>query len=110
MAEWISREKTLNTFEYHETKYKGHIISLTRLGDTRYNLRWYRGVILEIKEPFDAATLDEAKTYAITTVRNYISTKAFYWQNRLEEFNDWFKEGLNNGQSATDKATSFCTI
>ncbi len=83
MPKWKTVSSYKNdTCDSHRLTYKEHIIQVleTKQPDT-YVLQWYRGTSLEVQKPFTAATLEEAKAYAIAAIKNYLAERAAYWRD-----------------------------
>ena len=83
MLQWKTTKSYQNDVcDRHQMTYKEHIIRVVETGQTGdYILQWYRGASLEVQKPFSAATLDEAKAYAIAAIKNYLSERAAYWRD-----------------------------
>jgi hypothetical protein len=95
MVEWKYKDYRPAGFECWEAQWDAcYQIVVSKLSDTgtRYTVRLYYKDITEVKEHVDAADLDEAKTVAINTIRDYIDRHANYWYCLRERFELWAEE------------------
>ena len=86
-----------SSFDYYEVQHRNQLISVSKIGDNRYTLWWWRGANLTIKESFDAGNWEQALDYALYTIEFFIREKAEYWQNLKTDFDGWIKEASTNG-------------
>jgi hypothetical protein len=92
MIEWEYKDCRPEGFEFYEAKWgKFYSIAITKLSDTgiRYTVRWYYKGMTEIKEHIDAKNWDEAKSSAISIVRDYFDRQAKYWRDMKIGFANW---------------------
>ena len=68
-------------------------LSVAKIGDKRYTVRWYDRDITDIKVHIDAENFEDAKEQAIKIVRNTLTKRANYWQAMLDGYNKWVGEG-----------------
>ena len=87
MAQWKqTSERTTETLECHEILCDTNLIALTKLGETRYTVRWYDSGNLDLKKSFDAKNLEDAKAYAISAVKEILHYRATYWAKKEAAF------------------------
>ena len=91
MIQWRFYAKGLKSnFDSHRATYgKHHKIVVTKVKETRYTIQWYYKDKVDYKECFDAKNWDEAKTYAISLVRDYLAQQAKYWRDLKIGVNNW---------------------
>ena len=64
-------------------------LSVAKIGEKRYTIRWYDREITDIKTHIDAENFEEAKKIAITIVQNTLNRRANYWASMAEGFKKW---------------------
>lgn len=90
MIEWIYHDCRPSGFEYWEAAWgKNYSIAVSKIGETRYTVRWYYKGMTEIKEYITASDWDEAKASAVSIVYDYIDRQVNYWQDLQTRFVDW---------------------
>ena len=93
MVEWKFYAKgTDSSFDYYEAKHKSHLISVSKIDDNSYTMRWWHGQSLSIKTSFSAVDWDEAKAKAIAIVKEDITNSATYWRDVKIGFTNWVIE------------------
>lgn len=92
MIEWEYKDYRPQGFECYKAQWgKFYSISVSKLSDVsaRHCVRWYYKDITEIKEYIDAKDWDEAKTSAISVIKNYFDRQAKYWRDMKIGFANW---------------------
>lgn len=93
MIEWRYHDCRPSGFEYWDADWgNNYSIAESKIGETRYTVRWYYKGMTDIKEYITASDWDEAKTLAIASVKNYIKQRADYWQALQTNFVSWVNE------------------
>lgn len=92
MIEWKYHDARPEGFEYQDAGYeKNYSIAVSKIGDTRYTVRWYYKGMTSLKEHIDAKDWDEAKTKAVAIISNNIKKHIEYWQERRRSFDSWIE-------------------
>lgn len=92
MVEWKYKDYRPQGFECWEADwgtYGQYQIAVSKIGESRYTVRWYYKGMTDIKEHIDAMDWDEAKVAAISIVKDYYSQRAAYWRDMKIGFNNW---------------------
>ena len=93
MMEWKYKDCRPEGFEYWEASWgKYYSLSVSKIGEYRYTVRWYYKGMTEIKEHIDAQSFDEAKSSAISIIKNYFDRQATYWRDMKIGFTNWTEE------------------
>ena len=93
MIEWKYHDCRPEGFEYQDADWRdGYSIAVSKIGETRYTVRWYYKGMTNIKEHIDAKDWEEAKASAISIIRNYFHRQATYWRDMKIGFNNWVEE------------------
>lgn len=95
MINWEYKDYRPAGFECWEVDWiKNYQIAVSKLSNTgtRYTVRLYYKDMTEVKEHFDAADWDAAKTTAIRIIGDYIERHANYWYSMREQFERTFEE------------------
>ena len=93
MIKWEYKDYRPQGFECWEAAWgKNYSIGVSHLGGTRYTVRWYYKGMTEIKEHIDVQNWDEAKSSAISIIKNYFDRQAKYWRDMKTGFANWVQE------------------
>lgn len=95
MIKWEYKDYRPQGFECYEAQYgQFYSLAISKLLDTgtRYTIRWYYRGMTEIKEHIDAQDWDEAKSIAISIIKNYFDRQAKYWRDMKTGFANWAQE------------------
>lgn len=91
--EWEYKDYRPEGFECYSASWGKHYsLSVSKLGEYRYTVRWYYKGMTEIKEHIDAQNWDEAKYSAISIVSGYFDRQAKYWRDMKIGFANWTEE------------------
>lgn len=95
--EWIRKLTPDGIGEFIETTYFGKkhylVICESRYMPGRYHMYYYINDLVEIKEAFDAGSLDEAKKIAMDKARTRITRRIEYWQWILSQLKEVIGDG-----------------
>ena len=90
MMEWKYHDYRPEGFECWDAAWgKSYSLSVSKIGECRYTVRWYYKGMTEIKEHIDAQNFEEAKASAISIVKNYFDRQAKYWRDMKIGFANW---------------------
>jgi len=93
MIEWKKTEEpTLGSNETYVAKYGVHYITVSKLSDWLYEMQYFRGAILTIKQSYFANSWFEARHIAISTIKEYIKNQSHYWRDLKGNFSRWCDE------------------
>lgn len=78
--ECLKAEHGLHTIYVHK---------IDDIGQNLYEVRWFRGALLTIKQGFTAGSWDTALNYAVVSVYNYLQSQTEYWRDLKTSFMNW---------------------
>lgn len=93
MIEWKKAEEA--AFDFNETyvaKHGVHYITVSKLSDHLYEIQYFRGAILTIKDSCFAKNWFEARTVAISAIKEYMENQSHYWRELKGNFSRWCDE------------------
>ena len=95
MIEWKHIKSSAYGYyaECYYTSYREYTISIIFTKGC-YILQWQRNGRIEAQKSFEAKNFDEAKSYAIGLVKDYIAEKAMYWRDVKIGFSNWIEEEI----------------
>ena len=90
---WEYNDYRPQGFECWSAKWKeDYELTVYQIGENYYSVGWYHKGCRIIKTYIDADNFDEAKSTAISIVRNYFHQMVVYWDNMELGFIKWARE------------------